>query len=226
MDTAVNLLQRPPTCHTSPLDWLSLRWHLCACRSSTNCCWISLILSGRGITVAAGATPCDPPGVPPCVAAWWPGWPPLAAPDWEQNHYLKGDGFESGRVYCISLWIQNAHWTTDSQTQLEFSEYRAYKLMIPWRHVSACNLCHHQACRHKISSSKIHCANGIPCCVLKYWYIVLLIPVLYNIFIYTYCILMLCWVRPSYINRAYLIDFSFKFNQIKFCTLPMNWLTH
>jgi len=26
-------------------------------------------------------------------------------------------------------------------------------------------------------------------------------------------------------KKAYLIDFSFKFNEIKFCTLLMNWLT-
>ena len=25
-------------------------------------------------------------------------------------------------------------------------------------------------------------------------------------------------------KKAYLIDFSFKFNEIKFCTLPVNWL--
>lgn len=86
------------TCHTSPLDWLSLRWHLCACRRRTSCCWISFRFSGSAVDVAVvGAPPCAPPGVPPWVAAWGPGWPPLGAPDcgW------AGEG--AGGVACWAI---------------------------------------------------------------------------------------------------------------------------
>jgi hypothetical protein len=96
--TEVYVLQCIHTCHTSPLDWLSLRWHLCACRRSTSCCWINFLFSGSAVDVAVvGVPPCAPPGAPPWVAAWGPGWLPLGAPDcgW------AGDG--AGGVACCAI---------------------------------------------------------------------------------------------------------------------------
>jgi hypothetical protein len=53
-------------------------------------------------------------------------------------------------VYSVPLCVQNADGTTVSQTQLAFIQYTPYKLTLIWRHVSACNLSHHQAYSNKI----------------------------------------------------------------------------
>ena len=65
-------------------------WHLCAWRSSTNCCWISFRFSGSAA-----------PGWPGWAAGWFgcPGWP--ACPVYNMKLY---------KHYVI------IHWTTETLT--------------------------------------------------------------------------------------------------------------